>query len=128
MDFTWPYCEVMRQRVMRALEAAGEAYVPKGVYATAQGPRLETAAEIDRMERDGASMVGMTGMPEAALAKELDLCYAAIAVSVNSAAGRGASTRSITIEEIGPVIERAMTRVRRVLEFLVAPEACGGRA
>ena len=60
-----------------------------GVYGATQGPRLETAAEIDRLERDGVDMVGMTGMPEAALAREIGLAYAAIAVVVNTAAGRG---------------------------------------
>ena len=64
------------------------------------GPRLETAAEIDRLDRDGATMVGMTGMPEAALARELGLAYAAIAVVVNHAAGRGDSAQAISMERI----------------------------
>ena len=64
-----------------------------GVYGATQGPRLETAAEIDRLERDGADMVGMTGMPEAALAREIGLEYAAIAVVANHAAGRGDSAK-----------------------------------
>ena len=71
-----------------------------GVYAATQGPRLETAAEINRLERDGADLVGMTGMPEAALARELEPGYAAIAVVANYAAGRGDSERAIRIEEI----------------------------
>ena len=69
--------------------AVGETVAADGAYAATQGPRLETAAEIDRLERDGADMVGMTGMPEAGLAREAELCYAAIAVVVNYAAGRG---------------------------------------
>ena len=71
----------------------GEAVIDGGVYAATQGPRLESAAEIDRLERDGADMVGMTGMPEAALAREIGLRYATIAVVANHAAGRGDSAR-----------------------------------
>jgi 5'-methylthioadenosine phosphorylase len=118
IDFTRPYCESLRQRLLEA--AAGEPAVAGGTYAATQGPRLETAAEIDRLERDGADMVGMTGMPEAALARELGLCYAAIAVVVNHAAGRGASVEAIRLADIGEVLQRAMTRVRGVLDRLVA--------
>ena len=89
-------------------------------YAATQGPRLETAAEIDRLERDGADIVGMTGMPEAALARELELCYAALAVVVNPAAGRGASTGGIRMEDIDAVSKPAMERVRSILERLAA--------
>ena len=120
MDFTEPYCEKMRQRCKNALTASQETFVDGGVYATMQGPRLETRAEIDRLERDGATMVGMTGMPEAALAKEMGLCYAAIGVVANYAAGRGSSTHRISYEEIDAVLEVAMGRVRNVLEHLVA--------
>ena len=91
-----------------------------GVYAATQGPRLETAAEIDRLERDGADMVGMTGMPEAALARELELRYAAIAVVVNHAAGRGDSRDGIQLEEIDAVMQAIDERaVRILLEKLV---------
>jgi purine nucleoside phosphorylase len=79
---------------------------------------LETAAEISRMERDGADVVGMTGMPEAVLARELGLEYAAIAVVANYAAGRGDSARSISLERIGAVLDEAMGRVRRIIEHL----------
>jgi 5'-methylthioadenosine phosphorylase len=80
-----------------------------------QGPRLETAAEIRRLERDGCDLVGMTGMPEAVLARELDLPYAILAVVVNHAAGRGDSRESISIETVGKVMELSMGRVRRIL-------------
>ena len=119
MDFTEPYCETMRQRCMRASTAAGEHYIDGGVYAAVQGPRLETAAEINRLERDGATMVGMTGMPEAALAKEIGLCYAAIGVCINYAAGRGTSVHGISYEEIEGVVQQVMHRVRGILEHLV---------
>jgi 5'-methylthioadenosine phosphorylase len=119
IDFTKPYNEKLRQRVLAAAKLAGEPCVEGGVHAVTQGPRLETAAEINRLERDGADMVGMTGMPEAALAKELGLSYATIAVVVNSAAGRGKSRDAIPLETIGAVIDPAMERVRNILEQLV---------
>jgi len=119
VDFTEPYAALERGRILAAASACGEAIVDGGVYATTQGPRLETAAEITRLERDGADVVGMTGMPEAALARELDLSYAAIAVVANQAAGRGESTRAIPLEQIGVVLEQAMGRVRRIIEQLV---------
>ena len=82
-----------------------------GVYGAVSGPRLETAAEIDRLERDGATLVGMTGMPEAVLARELGLAYAAICVVVNHAAGRGDSAMAISMESIAAVLETAMDKV-----------------
>src|SRR3970282_1067759 len=98
IDFTRPYCESMRQRLLKVARAAGEALGAGGAYGATPGPRLETAAEIGRLERDGAHCVGMTGMPEAALAREIGLCYAAIAIVVKHAAGRGASAHGIRLE------------------------------
>jgi 5'-methylthioinosine phosphorylase len=123
IDFTRPYCEALRQRLLQAARTVGETVIAEGTYAATQGPRLETAAEINRIERDGADMVGMTGMPEAALAREIGLCYAAIAVVVNHAAGRGTSTHAIRLEEITEVSQRAMARVRNILEHLAADQA-----
>ena len=120
IDFTRPYCEALRQRLLEAARAAGETLVAEGTYGATQGPRLETAAEIGRLERDGAHLVGMTGMPEAALAREIGLCYAAIAIVVNHAAGRGASERGIRLEDIRLASERAMGRVHAILEQLAA--------
>jgi 5'-methylthioadenosine phosphorylase len=119
IDFTRPYCEDMRQRLLKAAAAAREEVFAGGTYAATQGPRLETAAEIDRLERDGADMVGMTGMPEAALAREIGLCYGALAVVVNHAAGRGTSASGIRLDDIGPIAQRAKARVRNILEQLV---------
>jgi 5'-deoxy-5'-methylthioadenosine phosphorylase len=119
VDFTLPYCEAMRQRLLRAAQDTGETLVAGGTYAATQGPRLETAAEINRLARDGADMVGMTGMPEAALAREIGLCYAAIAVVVNHAAGRGSSTQVVNLADINEVSQRAMERVRVILDQLV---------
>ena len=115
IDFTEPYSGLLRQRILDAAAACGEAVVARGVYAATQGPRLETAAEINRLARDGADMVGMTGMPEAALAREAGLEYAAIAVIVNHAAGRGDSAKGIALDRLEAVLVQAMARVRRIL-------------
>lgn len=120
IDFTEPYSATLRARLLSAAAACGELVHEHGVYAVTQGPRLETAAEIDRLERDGADVVGMTGMPEAALARELELEYAAIAVVANHAAGRGESVAAVSLERIAVVLDEAMGRVRRVLAALVA--------
>jgi 5'-methylthioinosine phosphorylase len=118
IDFTEPYSRSLREKILRAAKACGEAIKDKGVYAATQGPRLETAAEIDRLGRDGADLVGMTAMPEAALAREISLEYAAIAVVANYAAGRGESRRAIALERIAAVLDEAMGRVRRIVEEL----------
>ena len=115
IDFTYPYDEPTRQLVVAAAAEAGVALAVGGTYGATQGPRLETKAEIDRMERDGATMVGMTGMPEAALARELKLAYAALTVVVNPAAGRGSSAKSVSLEDIGRVIEETMAKVRLIV-------------
>jgi len=120
VDFTEPYSANLRRRIIDAARASGEAIAEDAVYAACQGPRLETAAEIDRLERDGADVVGMTGMPEAVLAREAGLEYAAIAVVANWSAGRGASLHAIRLEDIEPVLQAALARVRRIIEQLVA--------
>lgn len=119
IDFTLPYTPKLRQQILDAARRASETFLDGGVYAATQGPRLETAAEINRLERDGADMVGMTGMPEASLARELGMGYAAIAVVVNHAAGRGNSRDGVHIEAVSAVAQPAMARVRNVLECLV---------
>ena len=119
VDFTHPYCEALRARCIAAGKRGSIALERDGVYAAVQGPRLETKAEIDRLERDGATMVGMTGMPEAGLAREIELCYAAITVVANHAAGRGASSEKIELDAIYKVLEQGMARVRHILEALV---------
>ncbi|HEX7157212.1 MAG TPA: S-methyl-5'-thioinosine phosphorylase [Burkholderiaceae bacterium] len=116
IDFTEPYSAALRARLLAAARACGEALADGGVYACTQGPRLETAAEIERLARDGADAVGMTGMPEAALAREAGLEYAALAVVVNHAAGRGDSRHEIKLEELDEVLRASIVRAVRVLE------------
>jgi 5'-methylthioinosine phosphorylase len=118
-DFTIPYASALQRRCLQAAERAGEKLMLGGVYAAVQGPRLETAAEINRLEKDGADMVGMTGMPEAILARELNLNYAAIAVVANYAAGRGTCKVSVALEEIYAVLQGAMQKVKNILEHMV---------
>ena len=118
IDFTHPYDEGMRRRILDVAREAGEEVIDGAVYAATQGPRLETAAEIDRLERDGADVVGMTGMPEASLARELELPYAAINVVANYAAGRETSVQSVHFERLEQVLQEAMIRVRNVLARL----------
>lgn len=118
-DFTHPYSPALRARCLAAAAAAGVALHDGGVYAAVSGPRLETAAEIDRLERDGATVVGMTGMPEAVLARELNVGYVTIAVAVNHAAGRGQSAQAIALDRIAPVLETAMERVRTLIDHVV---------
>ena len=119
VDFTQPYSASLRTRILRAAREAGQPCVDGGVYAATQGPRLDSIAEINRYERDGADMVGMTGMPETALAKELDLNYAIIAVVANYAAGRGTSLTGINVESVNATASAAMERVRSILEHVV---------
>ncbi len=115
IDFTLPYNEWVRVRLAQAAADVGESLVLGATYGCAQGPRLETAAEIRRMERDGCDLVGMTGMPEAALARELAIPYAALAVVANHAAGKGDSRAGISLESINQTLDVAMNRVRRIL-------------
>jgi 5'-methylthioadenosine phosphorylase len=119
IDFTHPFCEETRAMALAAARDAGVDLHDGGTYAAVQGPRLETRAEIDRFERDGATMVGMTGMPEAALARELNISYAQIAVCVNAAAGRAESRDRVALDDIGRIIDTAMEKVRLVVAKIV---------
>jgi 5'-methylthioadenosine phosphorylase len=122
IDFTEPYDRTLRVRLISAAAEAGIAVSDTSVYAATQGPRLETAAEIDRFERDGADVVGMTGMPEAALARELGVPYAAISVVANYAAGRADSREGINFESIQGVLHESMGHVRTIIEKMIG---CG---
>ena len=120
IDFTHPYDESLRLRILQAAQLAGVPVQDVATYATTQGPRLETAAEIQRLARDGADIVGMTAMPEAALARELGLSYAALALVVNAAAGTGASAKGIDLAAAAVLANAAMSGVVRILLALAA--------
>ncbi len=117
-DCTEPYDGALRAALIRATAAAGVEALSQGVYAVTQGPRLETAAEVRKLRAEGCDMVGMTAMPEAALARELDLAYATLAVSVNWAAGLGPEGSDIH-GDIVASLERGMDKVRRVLRVVL---------
>ena len=119
IDFTEPYDQYLRALCLKAASLLGENLIDGGVYAAAQGPRLETAAEINRFARDGATMVGMTGMPEAALARELEMRYAAICPIANHAAGRGDSLHKIKYEDMSNILHETMTHVRAIIQQVV---------
>ncbi len=119
IDFTHPYTEALRQNLINAAISATIPVHPDGVYAVTQGPRLETAAEIDRIERDGGTIVGMTGMPEAALARELEIDYALVSLVVNPAAGRSGD-RIISMDEIDQHLSEGMKDVYQLFEAMLA--------
>ncbi|MGM0767190.1 MAG: S-methyl-5'-thioinosine phosphorylase [Pseudomonadota bacterium] len=119
IDFTFPYTESARAVLAAAARKLDVSFSDFGVYGATQGPRLETAAEIVRLERDGCDLVGMTGMPEASLAAELGLNYVCLGLVVNWAAGK--SDHIITMEEIEAAIAQGMSGVKRILE-----ESMGG--
>ncbi len=122
IDFTLPYSARLRAALLEAARAAGEPIVDGATYACTQGPRLETAAEIERIAGDGGDLVGMTGMPEAALAREAGLEYAALGVVVNHAAGRGESRQQVKLEDLESVMRQTVTRAVRILEQAVQGE------
>jgi 5'-deoxy-5'-methylthioadenosine phosphorylase len=117
IDFTEPYCPELRTSLLEAADHAGIAVARDGTYAATQGPRLESAAEIDRLERDGCDVVGMTGMPEAALARELGMSYACCAVIANHAAGRGATDIHSDIEAH---LSQALGQTRDIMASLLS--------
>ena len=118
IDLTEPYTPELRLRILRAAADCGEAVTDGCVYAATHGPRLENAAEIERLERDGADGVGMDAMAAGAGRGGVGLQSAALAVVANFAAGRGASARGVAIEQIESVLAAAMGRVRGILEEL----------
>jgi 5'-methylthioinosine phosphorylase len=117
IDFTEPYCGELRERLIQTARALGLDARESCTYAAVQGPRLETAAEIRKLERDGCDIVGMTGMPEAALARELGLRYAACAVVANRAAGKVPG--AITLAEIERNLIGGMDKVKTLLARVI---------
>lgn len=121
VDFGEPYTQALRMQVLDAARRAGVAVVAGGCYGATQGPRLETRAEIARMRRDGCDLVGMTGMPEAGLARELGLDYACLAIVANWAAGAGPITDDvITLDEVLANVAAASLGVAKLLQSLLA--------
>ena len=117
IDFTNPYCESLRRLLIKAGITAQLDMYDGGTYGATQGPRLETAAEIARMEKDGCDLVGMTGMPEAALARELELDYVSICVVVNWAAGK--TEGEITMDIIEKYLASGIKMTRQLLEAAI---------
>lgn len=115
-DFATPFCMELHDQLVTAAIDAGLAPVASATYGATQGPRLETAAEIRRLEQDGCDIVGMTAMPEAALARELDLCYATMSIVVNWAAGK--DDEAITQELIDRYLGQGLEQFRKVLSSL----------
>jgi 5'-methylthioinosine phosphorylase len=118
VDFTEPYSAPLRADLLAAAARAGIAVVDGGCYGATQGPRLETRAEIARMRRDGCDLVGMTGMPEAVLARELNLDYACLALVANWAAGCGGEA-SISLPEIFANLEAVTAQVPGIVRALL---------
>jgi len=115
IDFSYPYDDALRRALITgASTAEGLVVIDTGTYGVTQGPRLETVAEIRRMARDGCTIVGMTGMPEASLAAELQIAYACMAVVVNPAAGT--NDESIDISLLPSAISSGMQNARQVLQ------------
>ncbi len=113
IDFSEPYDVALRAELLRAAQASGVDVIAGGVHGVAQGPRLETAAEIRRMASDGCDVVGMTGMPEASLAREMGLAYASLCMVVNAAAGLG--DEPLSLAAMHDILRRETVVVRRLL-------------
>lgn len=118
VDFSYPYDQTLRLKLIKAVSSLGFSCTNQGVYGCTQGPRLETVAEITRMERDGCDIVGMTGMPETVLARELGLAYASLALVVNPAAGKAQGV--ITMSQIEQAVVEGMAKVKQILSSLLS--------
>lgn len=121
VDFTYPYDPSLREALLAAGRALDLPMIDGGTYGATQGPRLETAAEIRRLERDGCDVVGMTGMPEAVLAREAGIDYASLNVVANWAAGVH-DGETVSLEAIETTLSTAMRQVRRVLKEILGGE------
>ncbi len=117
IDFTKPYSVDLREQLTSSPVISDLNVFIGGIYAATQGPRLETAAEINKLEKDGCDIVGMTGMPEAALARELDINYVCLALVVNWAAGK--SDDEITMAMIEKHLEEGIGKIKLVLEKFI---------
>lgn len=118
IDFTEPFSGPLRETLTNVLQDSGLDWVSSGTYGCTQGPRLETAAEIRRMEQDGCDIVGMTAMPEAALAKELKMQYVSLCTVANWAAGK--SNDALTMAEIQNILEKSRLPIQQILTAAIA--------
>lgn len=118
VDFTHPYDSMLSQQLHESAQSKNIDVQKGGVYAATQGPRLETIAEINRLEKDGCDVVGMTGMPEAVLARELNIPYASLSLVVNKAAGK--SEELITMDDIRNVLDQGMHKVQAIIAGFLA--------
>lgn len=124
VDFGEPYTRSLREAVIAAAAKVGVGLVADGCYGATQGPRLETRAEIARMRRDGCDLVGMTGMPEAGLAREMGLDYACLAIVANWAAGAGPDPDEvITLQDVLDHVAAASSGLPRLLSALLGAPA-----
>jgi 5'-methylthioadenosine phosphorylase len=114
VDFTEPFCRDLRKYLSSAAEQAKIGVVESGIYICVNGPRLETAAEIRTFSRWGADMVGMTAMPEASLARELEICLASVSVITNYAAG--ITERRLTAAEVAETMRAASEKIKLLLK------------
>jgi len=119
IDFTDPYCVRARMLYLAAAKQVGVAVLESGTIGVTQGPRLETRAEVTRLARDGCTMVGMTTMPEASLAREQGISYATLALSMNHAAGLGSSSAGIKLSDADAVLKVGMEKVKTILACAV---------
>lgn len=122
IDFTYPYSDSLRAELIHAAKIMNLDVVDTGVYACTQGPRLESIAEVTRLERDGCDIVGMTGMPEASLARELGMDYAHLSVIANWAAGKNGD-QVITMDEIDATLKDGMRKVRSLIQQVLEQRA-----
>lgn len=124
IDFSYPFDEVLIEKLASAIKMQGEAYETKATYGVTQGPRLETVAEIERMQRDGCDIVGMTAMPEAAFARELEMKYTTLSLVVNWAAGKGGSNGAaaeiISMDEIRQRISQGNKTTEKIVQRVVS--------
>lgn len=116
IDFTHPYSGAMREVIGDTLADTGIQWVDGGVYGCMQGPRLETSAEIKRLKKDGCTIVGMTSMPEAGLARELSMAYVSICTVVNWAAG--IKNEAISMADIKHALEQSSSQLRQIIQVV----------
>lgn len=114
IDFTEPYCPEMRAALVKASENSGIPVINCGTYVCVNGPRLETAKEIEFFSTMGADVVGMTAMPESSLAREMEICMSGLAVVTNSAAG--ISANKLTVTEVIDTMKRSITSIKSLIK------------